>query len=206
MHLSARTCQLGVIHNRTEKHGEEDVPAIDVPIVGFALNAEEFNGLLVHPFAHRALFDTSKTPAEPVFNCFRPLALAEKWHEATVTLYLGMGRDPVRLDNAKISKIRLDPKTGGMVSMDCSAQRVANLEDVPKLLAFQGHEIEVAIDVDPTAKPVKTQKQLPLGEGGPASDADDEAGDDEDDENGVCTHGKSFAEDCEACQVAEKAA
>lgn len=206
MHLSARTCQLGVIHNRTEKHGEEDVPAIDVPIVGFAINAEELNGLLVHPFAHRALFDTSKTPAEPVFNCFKPLALAEKFHGATVTLYLGMGRDPIVLNDAKLAKVKLDPATGGMVSADLTAQCVANLDDVPKLLAFQGHEIECAIDVDPTAKPVEAQKQLPIDD----PDAENlEGGDDEGregDDLARCTHGKLYTEACEACEAAEKAA
>lgn len=172
MHLKARICQLGVIHNRTEKHGDEDVPAIDVPISGFAIGAEELNGLLQDPHAHRALFDTSKLPHEPVFNCFKPLALKEKFHDADVTLHLGLGLHSVTLTGCKLAKVKLEPALGGLVSLDFTAQRLANLEDVPKLLAFQGHEIECDVVVDPSAKPKDVQGQLPLTEG--EAEVDDE--------------------------------
>lgn len=179
MHLKARICQLGVIHNRCEKHGEEEVPAIDVPITGFALTAEEFNGLLVNPFAHRALFDTSKNPAEPVLTGIKPLGLKEKFHEAHVTLHLGLDRDSVKIGPAKIAKVKFDPATGGLVSCDFTVQAVANLDDVPKLLAFQGHEIECDVDVDPSAKPVKSQQDLPLDDDPLVFDPDAEPGEDD---------------------------
>lgn len=177
MHLKTRICHLGVIHNRTEKHGDEDVPAIDVPIEGFALVAEEFNGLLSDPHAHRALFDTSKIPHEPVFQCFKPLALKEKFYDATVTLHLGLARDAVILRQCKLAKVKFNPATGGMVAMAFTSQLRANLDDVPKLLAFQGHEIECDVDVDPSAKPKDVQANLPLGERSdddPDNDADEQ--------------------------------
>ena len=172
MHLKARICQLGVIHNRTEKHGEEDVPAIDVPISGFALTAEEFDGLLVNPIAHRALFDTAKNPAEPVITGIKPLALTEKFHDATVTLHLGLGNTQVVLRAAKLAKVKLAPKTGGLVALDFAAQLLANLADVPNLLLHQGHDIECDIDVDPSAEPKEAQAELPLDE---EADEQDEA-------------------------------
>lgn len=59
--ITPRPCQLGTsINTRTEMHGDESVPACDIPLVGITLDAEELGALLGDPTAHRALYRTER--------------------------------------------------------------------------------------------------------------------------------------------------
>lgn len=176
MNLKNRVCQLGVTNNRLEFHGEDAVPAIDIPITGFAIVAGELNEITGDLHAHRALFDSSKSPVEPIFNCFKPLHLEHKFEDCTARFLLGLGREELVLANAKVASVKLDPALGGMTSMDFKIQFVPDdLAVIPKLLAFAGHEIELSIDLGKKAEKAKgNQQNLPLDEGKAEVDEDDE--------------------------------
>jgi len=167
MHLKTRICHLGSsINTRTEKHGDEDVAAIDIPITDFALGATELNSITGEPHAHRALFDKSKSPVEPIFRGFKAFALKDKFEDCTAELLLGLGREPLRLTGCKVARVKLEPLTGGMTGMDFLIQLTPDLAIMPTLMAHMGHEIELSIDVGKRVEKTDSRQQkLGLKEG-----------------------------------------
>jgi hypothetical protein len=61
--LTSRPAQLGpTINDRTEMHGNEGKPALDLTITGIVLSAEEYNAIAQHPGAYAGVMDTSSNP------------------------------------------------------------------------------------------------------------------------------------------------
>jgi hypothetical protein len=161
MHLKSRICLLGSsINTRTEKHGDDDVPAIDIPITGFALVGAELAEITGDVHAHRALFDKSKNPVEPIFNCFRPLALVHKFEGCTARFILGLGREELVLADCKVARVKLEPNLGGLTSADFLIQSTPDdLAAMARLMAFMGHDIELEVELGNKAEKAKANQQ-----------------------------------------------
>jgi len=170
--ISLRTAKLGPsINNRTEKHGDEDVPAADISVGALLLTAEELNALLDNPGAHERLFvQTSATSLpEPFFTRFAGgFTLADKFEGANVRIEYGLEPNVIQLPDVKIAKVYLEPQTGGltMVSLQIQASHDWS-ESAPELVACMNREIKIEItDAAIAKKTDKRQAQLPLGGGG----------------------------------------
>ena len=121
--LSKRPGQIGPsINTRTEKHGEEDVPGIDIPVSGIYLNAEELAIVLEDQDAQECFYvgPTGKAAAEPRFMRARPLQLEGKLTDAKVQI--SVGDHQVLLKPAKIKGISLEFRVGGLTEMSCIVQ------------------------------------------------------------------------------------
>lgn len=106
--LTTRPCKIGPsINTRTEKHGDEDVTALDIPIESVMLEANELNVLLGEPHAHNALFNGGTSPPEPLLRMIRALKLKDKFEDCTVTLLLGLNLERIELANVKLAKVEL---------------------------------------------------------------------------------------------------
>jgi hypothetical protein len=123
--LTKRPAQIGPsINVRTEKHGEENVPAVDIPFTDIFLDKEEFNGLLQDEGAHDAFFTEERgKQIEPRFQGIAAISLSDKFTGARVTFTRnGADAENIVLKPAKISKVKLEPQIGGLTLISFTVQ------------------------------------------------------------------------------------
>lgn len=176
--LETRPAMLGPsLNTRTEKHGEEDVPAHDITVTGIMLTAEELNSLLAPADAHAALFDTSQPMAHPRLRNLKPLALTDKFEDAQITFLLGMNRKKVALANVTVKKLRLEPQDGGLTMLTVQVQAKSEQigKDLPLLISRLNQSIDIEVDAgepidDDESDESQAQLQMPH-KGGSAEEA-----------------------------------
>jgi hypothetical protein len=168
--FSKRPAQIGPsINTRTEKHGEENVPGVDIPVSGIFLTKEEINILLQDEDAYDALYtDTRSKQLEPRFMTIEPIRLSDKFTGARVTIAVN-GEDLV-LKPAKISKISLAPQVGGLTLMSCTVQ--GNPSDHTDVLALLNLKCRIQILGAALEEPAPAEPELPLDHEGQAAPAD----------------------------------
>lgn len=171
INLTSRPCQIGSsINTRTQRHGDEDVPACDVPLVGIMLTAEELGELLGDKHAHKAFFDTKGNRKDPMFPQLESFALKHKFENANVRIVVNLlNAEEATLSGAKISKILLTPRAGGLTEMACTVQNtLEDSENVNGLLEHLNRDAQVEIADAEIAKekPAKAakaaQQDLPI--------------------------------------------
>ena len=152
------------INVRTEKHGEEDVPACDITIDGIMLESADLNALLDDPRAHERLFTKDLTgtvaPALPQFDA---LHFGEKFEEALVKLYVGFGPTELTLKDVKVGKIRLIPKVGGLTECKLQIQATPEPELIGVLSGNTNGDCCIEIAEAKVAKKAEKAKQKELG-------------------------------------------
>jgi hypothetical protein len=152
------------INSRGEHHGDELVTAIDIPLEEIMLDERELCALLGEPLAWRALFNAERGGGHvlPLFPKIKPIGLKEKIEEASVTINFGLD-DWIRVVPAKIAKIQLEPREGGLTAMSCSVQCTPELtEPLAHLLGKLKHDVSVTID----GGQFGAQEELPLNTAG----------------------------------------
>jgi hypothetical protein len=189
MTLNSRPCMLGSsINSRVEIHGDENVPALDIPLSAIMLTGTELNALLQEPYAHSALFNERTNPralVEPLFKQLHPLKLKDKFEESSVTLVVGLNRKTVTLNDVKLAKLTLQPLVGGLTALKLIVQCTPTLDDgITTLLAFMNHDADVEITIGERVAPAQKQSELPLSMSespapGPGVPGDDDGDDDE---------------------------
>lgn len=161
LNLNKRSAEIGgSINTRTERHGEELVPGVDIPVTGLMLDKEELNILLEDEFAHDCLFtDARGKQLEPRFLNVAPIVVLGKFEEASVTISL-QGEDGLLLKPAKISKIILEPQVGGLTLVSCTIQ--ANPPDHFDVCSYLNQKCRLAIrNAEREPKP-NSEPELPL--------------------------------------------
>lgn len=135
--LTQRPAQIGPsINVRTEKHGEENVPAVDIPVTDIFLDKEEFNGLMQDQDAHDAFFTEDRgKQLEPRFQGIAAITLSDKFTGARVTIKRnGSDAENLVLKPAKIVKVKLEPQVGGLTLVSFTVQ--GNPSDHTDVLAL----------------------------------------------------------------------
>lgn len=167
--LSNRPCRIGSsINTRTEKHGDEDVTALDIPLNEIMIEDVELNILLQEPHASNVLFNAPPGKlAEPVFKSIKSLRLKDKIEGASVIITLN-GSTEVKLSDCKISKVTLDPQIGGLTCVSLQVQCTPKLDS---LIARLLEKLNCEATVEILAEGFGEQKALPLD---PPSTDDDE--------------------------------
>lgn len=173
--LTQRSCMLGPsINIRTEKHGEEDVPACDIPLGGVMLELKELCALMNNPAAV-GLFIKLEGRNEPAIPQIENIVLKGKRIGATVKITVQTtGPDKVlTLEDCKLKSITLAPMSGGLTAMALKVQTAG--DHVPAVVGLltahlNGH---VVVELGDSTLEEKSSKQaeLPLNTFG----EDDEA-------------------------------
>lgn len=135
MILSRRPAKLGCsINCRTERHNEEPVPALDIP-VHLMISAKELNELMQEPHTADAWFETGggELP-KPFDKHLAPRKLKGKFEKSMAELWFGLKNDQVSFEDCKISRVILDPQVGGMTAVTLKIQTLANKKNLQTIL------------------------------------------------------------------------
>lgn len=145
--IAKRLAKIGSqIASQRQKHGDDNITAIRIPVSQIALDERELCALLQNPLAHRALFDTSGDLAKPSLPLLGPLPLREKLQGATVSITHGVQAEVLKLSACTLSKIKLEPQTGGMTELSCTVNVTPALDlGVAHLLERLDSTVEIEI-------------------------------------------------------------
>lgn len=160
------------INPRMEKHGAEDVPAVDINFILDAPNdvLSYFDGALLN-----ALYTVHEDTAaqeeidgiDPVshlpnlrFPKMAPIKWDWKGSGYTLVVDYGLGaKSNLELENVEVGKVLIDCKEGGTVELKFQCQCVAGLTEriIGKLALMIGQEVSIELhapeSVDDPAKP-----------------------------------------------------
>lgn len=170
--FSDKTVRQGKISNNLEKHGDEDVKAFDIPITCM-LDVTELDELCGAGTAKR-FFEKVKGVDEPaaVFKRCDALSFKDDFDGASVSLEME-GEGELEYEDARISKIDLEPAVGGLTTVSFSLRvRPDDADECFMLLQNQNRELKLTIsDAKIAKKKSAKQQDLPLGDKEPDEQA-----------------------------------
>lgn len=180
LNLTKRPAEIGAgIPTRTERHGNDGVGAMTIPIRGITLFSADINAMYNDPDAHTALFKNSgQNSAAPRFGSTL-LHVPEKFKGAKVTLKAVTMDKALVLKPATVENITLTlAEVGGLVVMDCTVKGAPADDVVVDILRMLNSKCSIAIlngSIVVKASPAEdeNQGQLPLDEGGPGDDSEE---------------------------------
>lgn len=155
------------VNTRTEFHGEESHPAVDIPIEGLMLDSHELNALLEDPKAHGTLFRTAPGgPIEPRFRSLKAFALAHSFDKVQASLSMSFTDERLEL-SGELAAVKLEPCVGGLTELSgalrWSGKGVVDLDKLPQLMRRLAQPIEIELHIGPAKKkPNDAQGSLPL--------------------------------------------
>lgn len=143
------------INVRTEKHGDQDVTAIDM---NFRYTASNQTLAMFSPTLKSALFQKEDTPQQQINDdpdhltvVKNPKMGAIKWDEpydeARVVIHIGAsGTEDVVLGDCKVNKWLIEVKQGGTVVYEYRVQAVPTDKDIAKIASLLNQEVYVTLD------------------------------------------------------------
>ena len=143
--LAKRPCQIGgSINGRTEKHGEEPVPCMDITIE-MLITAQELNELMGEPHTADAWFENggNKLP-EPLLKHLQPYKLKGKFEGSAASILVGLQLDEIELPTVTIASCVFEPKVGGMTALKCKLQTKISRENL-EIFLWMGREADVEL-------------------------------------------------------------
>lgn len=162
--VKKRECKIGPsINTRTEKHGDNDVPAADVEIEGVMLDREELGELLGDNAAWCAFFNQTGKLFEPLFAQLA-YALTHKFKDSNVVLYLGLAHEKLELAGVKLNRITLTPRTGGMTELTLQVQCTPDAAQMGELHVHRNQHASIGIRFGKLDVKTKAQPELPIGD------------------------------------------
>ncbi|MGH7683918.1 MAG: hypothetical protein ACREMT_06215 [Vulcanimicrobiaceae bacterium] len=167
--LGKRPCTMGVGYNgRSQKHGEERVPAGDFSISGIMLERDELASIFADPGVITAWFTQGGVGSIVPLPWLRRAGeqtCAMKFNNCTLTLYLGMdGDESLKLTDCNFTKLSFTPQQeGGMTAMTLQVQatRPGGL-NADAIQDFAGEDIHAAFGFGTLAEKSTKQQELPL--------------------------------------------
>lgn len=121
LNLTKRPAKIGKsVNTRTEMHGEEEVPAQDIPLFDILLSAEELIAITDEPTAAQGLFKMEEDQYIPRFLAVDWIPLNHKFVGATVKMSGGVPATTYK--NGKIKNIWFKAVGGGMTAIKCTLQ------------------------------------------------------------------------------------
>lgn len=125
MLLTRRPVKLGPsINCRTELHGDNKVPALDLQLHLLISSAEldELNG----PGTADRTFDEGGGLKTPLDKHYAPRKFKGKFENSTADLWFGVNNLNFHFADCKLKSIVLDPKTGGMTAIKLTVGALIN--------------------------------------------------------------------------------
>lgn len=113
----------GSINVRTEKHGDENVSAMDIPCA-MLIKRKELNQLMREEIADALLFKSqNEGHYEPVFGGkIGPIPVLGKFKKSKVALKCGVNEQEITFEDCVLSKLKIDPQIGGMTLLKFTVQ------------------------------------------------------------------------------------
>jgi hypothetical protein len=171
--LTARPCKIDNINPRVERHGDEEVPAVDIRLTGITLSKAELIRLTGDAQAWNLMFEEGKGGViEPTLQCFDSTRYLEaKFEECHSTLRFGMQKTEHELDEHKIKSCAFKPLVGGMTELTLTIQyKLDDTKIMGPLTDYQGKEAHAAINFGKVSEIEKRQGKLALNEGAEGED------------------------------------
>lgn len=166
--LTQRPCMLGDKYGG-KKRKDEDIRTLKLELKEIEIDRAELNALLGEAHAFEAIYDTSANPVRPYLACIKAIELKSAWEGAVVTLWYEMGQTRVDFKNAKLSKIKIEPRLGAETVMSCTLEGEPTLDKkVVELIDRIGTGIECELRAD---RP-EAQADLPLNTHGAGEQPD----------------------------------
>lgn len=151
----------GNIASRTEKHGDENVPAFDMPLEAIMLTQAELNQLMNEPLTSVAWFNDRKDGlAEPLFKNVKHFAITDTYEASIVTLGVGLKERVFALEDVKLVKLKLTPCVGGLTELKLTVQAKTD-ETNSSLIEFLSKDCNVAIEFGSVTESEKAKSNQP---------------------------------------------
>lgn len=188
--IKKRACHVSnAMQGNTERHGNEDVGALDLALDGIVLKKADLEALLGKG-AFDALYDNELDLPEVRFTMLEtPLKLKTQFEGATVELWLGITDDDAEASltftECKVKSIELTPQAGGMTLCKLKIRTTRpDSDSVSQVFDYLNSDASVQI-ADAAAIEKSKDKQrdlaLPAGaDGEPAGQAGGEPGEGDD--------------------------
>jgi hypothetical protein len=166
--LEKQTAVLQHINPRTEKHGDANVPALDMKIIATMPNVvmDQFHHLMRASFYRKMgkaeaeaasagdgpdLADRASAPEDGLIKLKMPHGPLYPWNEEfsgyTGTIAYGIGGSDIPLTDGHLSRFKFDMKDGGSVIISFTISCKPSEEQVGKLYGLLGKDI--TIDLTP---------------------------------------------------------
>lgn len=167
--LEKKVCKIGTsINTRRQIHGEEPVPAMDIPISEIMLERDELQAIYDditvwdNWFDHRA-GDKLPEPANWLKQS-KPIGFADKFKDSQVILYVGLKPEIITLVNVKLARLNFEPKVGGLTAMSLTIQATPDMAKAAKIFDHMDHTAHIAIEIGERDEgdTVKNQPELPM--------------------------------------------
>lgn len=181
--LTKRPAKVGKsVNTRTEMHGDDEVPGLDIPITGMLINDEELGLVCDDPETHKRWYKNDRSlGVVPAFASVEVIPIGHKFENATVRM-TGTTIEAATFGNAKIKSIRLARQVGGLTMMSFTLQcNPENGIDVPKLL---NAKISIGIKSAELEQDADDEPELPLDH------SQDDAGESDDEEEEAPKRGR----------------
>jgi hypothetical protein len=164
MHLNRRPAKIGSnISSRTERHGDDDVPAFDVPLEAIMLTQAELNALMQEPLTSIAWFNDRKDGlAEPLFKNIKHFSLTDKYEGCSVAIAVGLKERLFELEDCKLVKLKLAPCVGGLTELKITVQAKID-ETNTALFEYLSKDCALEITFGSIDKKDAKQPELNLG-------------------------------------------
>jgi hypothetical protein len=174
--INRATCTMGKISNNLETHGDEDVPAWTIPLVGILIDAHTLEELLHDCHASEGFFKRNadgQLEPRPWVTYAEPIALTEAYDGLATSIKFG--DELIEFDRCRLKDLTLGRFFPGAAQLDCKLQLYPGLDHANLVLqAMQNHPIVLTIEsAKVAAKKKLKQQELPLMQAAEAANADD---------------------------------
>lgn len=177
--LPRRSYKLGnSLTVNTQHHGNEDVSAIYLPFKEGPITEEELPEITLEKRAYKLLYRKWKgRPDQAVWGRFAPVMhCPEKVKGVNATIFLG--RRSLKVVDAVMASLRLEPKEGGVSFLSFTFQIVPELDENHPMMEALFSRVNQKVDMEIECETYGAQPELPLEEEEEDPDADE--GEDED--------------------------
>lgn len=178
--LTRRAAQFGnSISVNTQHHGDKDVSALYLNFSVFPVTKEELPEVCLEEKAYQLLYRKWKgRPDEPIWGKLAPeMKFKDKVKGVSAILYLG--RKQLKVNDATLSGIRLEPQTGGISQLSFQLQCVPDMDENHPMMEALLSRVNQKLDIELYCESYGAQPELPFeeedtGEDDESSDVDED--------------------------------
>lgn len=137
--LRSKTIAIGRINARLQRHCDEPICAMDIPIQ-FLITAKEAAALTGEPHTPDAWFETEDGKlTEPLLKHLAPFKLNGKFENSLAVITVGLKDEEFDLGNVCLNKISFEPQSRGETSVELKIQCLITSKNV-ELFLWMGRE------------------------------------------------------------------
>jgi hypothetical protein len=173
LNLPRKPCDiLEHINARTQKHGEEPVPFMDIKL-SMLLTAKQTVSLTGETHIAEAWFKTEGGKlSDPLLKDWAPYRMKAKFKDSLCVLTVGVNAKEIDLGNCTIKSCTFEPVDRGSTQLTCTVQ-AAITNKTNEVFLWMGHKVDAKLQFG-EAQLEDAQEKLELEGGGEDDEDDDE--------------------------------